>query len=162
MKKRVLILGLAIMLLVAGCVKTDADQENKVTEQNEVQNDDSGDKMDEYMTSIKEQSDSIKDFLEHDAETQTDMNVKSQELYELWDEALNYLWSELKNNLSEEEFAKLLDEQRIWIEEKETAVKEAGKEFQGGSIYALVVNGEAARLTEERVYELCEILKQTN
>lgn len=162
MKKRVLILGLAIMLLVAGCVKTDADQENKVTEQNEVQNDDSGDKMDEYMTSIKAQSDSIKDFLEHEAETQTDMNMKSQELYELWDGALNYVWGELKSNLSEEEFTKLLDEQRIWIEEKETVVKEAGKEFEGGSMYALVVNGEAASLTEERVYELYEILKQTN
>ncbi len=162
MKKRLLILGMAIALFATGCTKADTDEGNKVTEQNDIQSDESGINLDEYMSSVKEQSDSIKAYLENEAETQTDMNVKSQELYELWDGALNYLWGELKNNLSEEEFAKLLEEQRIWIEEKETAVKEAGKEFEGGSMYALVMNGEAARLTEERVYELCEILKQTN
>ena len=34
------------------------------------------------------------------------------ELYEIWDAALNTLWTELKDELSEDEFAKLLEEQR--------------------------------------------------
>ena len=42
--------------------------------------------------------------------------------------------------------------------EKEEAVEKAGKEFEGGSIYPLIVNTEAAKITEERVYQLYEIL----
>ena len=105
------------------------------------------------MASLKEQSDSIKSYLENEATTQQDMNEKSQELYKLWDDALNYLWGELKNKLPEDEFAKLLDEQRTWVADKEAAVEEAGKEVEGGSMYPLVVNSESAKLTEERVYE---------
>ena len=111
------------------------------------------------MAFVEEQSDSIKNYLENEAFTQDDMNVKSKELYDVWDEALNYLWGELKNYLPEEEFAELKDEQRTWITEKESAVEEAGKEFEGGSMYALAVNSEAAAITEERVYELYELLK---
>lgn len=113
-----------------------------------------------YMTSVKKQSDDIKTCLEHEALTQTDMNQKSAELYELWDDALNLLWSELKLRLPEKEFAALQDEQLIWIAEKEKALEEIGKEFQGGSIYPLIVNGEGAKITEERVCELYELLKQ--
>lgn len=133
-----------------------------VTEQNGFSSYDVNEELNKYMTFIKEQSDMIRDQLEHDAWTQTDMNMKSKELYELWDDALNYLWGEVKRNITEEEFEKLLDEQRSWIQEKEKAIEEAGKEFEGGSIYPLVVNEEAAKITEERVYELYEILKQRN
>lgn len=118
-----------------------------------------GDTLENYMVSIKEQSDNIKVYLENEAMTQTDMNIKSQELYKLWDDALNYLWSEVKNTVSEEEYTKLLEEQRLWIADKEKKVEEAGQKFEGGSIYPLIVNGEAAKLTEERVYELYELLK---
>jgi len=52
-----------------------------------------------------------------------------------------------------------LDEQRTWIAEKEKAIEEVGKEVEGGSMYSLIVNTEAARITEERVYELYEFLK---
>ena len=116
--------------------------------------------LDDYMTSVAVQSSAIKDFLEYEAMTQTDMNLKSQELYELWDGALNYLWAELKNRLPEEDFAALENEQLAWNTEKEHAVKEAGREFEGGSIYPLVVNSEAARLTEERAYRLYNLLKE--
>ena len=65
-----------------------------------------------------------------------------------------------KQRLSEDEFKVLLEEQREWIIDKEAAVKETGKEVEGGSLYALVVNMKAAEITEERVYELYEILKE--
>lgn len=112
-----------------------------------------------YITSIEEQSDGIKYALENEVVTQAEMNGKSQELYELWDGALNYLWGELKNVLSEEEFEELRDEQRLWIAQKEEAVENAGKEFEGGSLYPTIVNTEAAEITEKRVYELYELLK---
>ena len=112
-----------------------------------------------YIASIEEQSDSIKYALENEVVTQDEMNGKSQELYELWDGALNYLWGELKNVLSEEEFEELRDEQRLWIAQKEESVENAGKEFEGGSLYPTIVNTEAAEITEKRVYELYELLK---
>ena len=112
----------------------------------------------DYMASIKAQSDAIKHALANDTLTQTEMNEKSQELYVLWDNALNNLWGELQKHLPEEDFSKLLDEQLVWIEEKEQTVADAGKEFEGGSIYSMIVNGEAAKITEERVYEFYEML----
>ena len=111
------------------------------------------------MIDVNEQSDAIKYSLMHDELTQLDMNLKSQELYDLWDETLNYLWDELKNNLSEEDYSNLLEEQRKWVLEKENAIETKASEFSDGSIYFLIVNEEAARLTEERTNELYEILK---
>lgn len=158
MKKSILMMVLGITMFISGCGNENVNtpDESQVIEGSESQ---TREELDDYMNSIKEQSDSIKDFIENDALTQMDMNEKSQELYELWDGALNDLWSELKNSLSEEDFSNLLDEQRVWIQEKENSVEEAGKEVEGGSMYPLVVNMEAARITEERVYELYELLK---
>lgn len=140
-------------------VDENSDEQSNESDQNAVSNDSGSSNLDDYMASLKEQSDSIKAYLENEAMTQHDMNEKSQELYKLWDDGLNYLWGELKNKLSEDEFAKLLDEQRAWVTDKEAAVEEAGKEVEGGSMYPLVVNSEGAKLTEERVYELYEQLK---
>lgn len=114
---------------------------------------------DEMMRQAKDASDAMKASLENDPLSQQDMNMKSQELYQTWDDALNTLWTELKNTLSKDEFDKLLNEQRQWIKEKEKAVEEAAAEVAGGSMEPLVRNMTAADLTEKRVYELYELLK---
>ena len=54
---------------------------------------------------------------------------------------------------------KLAAEQSAWGEDTEEAVRAVGKEIEGGSVYPLVVNTEAAKRTEARVYELYELLK---
>ena len=138
----------------------------KTTEQTEIESEEKApidqetvNKWNDYLASVKEQADMIKASLEKDPLSQNEMNMKSEELFGLWDGALNYLWGELKERLPEDEFAKLLDEQRVWIAEKEKAVEEAGKGFEGGSMYPLLVNQEAADLTEARVYELLELFK---
>lgn len=160
MKKRVLIMVLAIAIFAAGCGNEEVKEPNgSQTVESEKDLNAETDELEDYIASIKKQSDSIKNSLENDELTQLEMNEKSQELYELWDGALNDLWSKVKSNSSEEEFSKLLDEQRRWIAAKEKSVEEAGKEFEGGSIYSLIVNMEAAEITEERVYELYELLK---
>ena len=115
-----------------------------------------------YMASLEESADAIETSLETEALTQAEMNEKSAQLYELWDDALNYLWGELKAALPEEEFAKLLDEQITWISDKEKALEEAGKDYEGGSMYPLIISGEAARITRERVYEFYDILSQAD
>ena len=54
---------------------------------------------------------------------------------------------------------KLAAEQSAWGEDTEEAVRAVGKEFEGGSVYPLVVNTEEAKLMEERVSKLYELLK---
>lgn len=113
----------------------------------------------EYLTFVKEQSDAIKTSLEQEPLTQTDMNQKSEELRALWDEALNLLLDEAKKILPEAEVEKLIAEQGTWKTDTEAAVEAAGKEFEGGSLYPLIVNTEAAKLTEERACKLYELLR---
>lgn len=160
MKKRTLILMLVMAIFMVGCGDNDVKESNEpqTMDSEKTSNTETRD-WDDYMTSVKKESDRIKVSLENDELTQTDMNIKSQELYELWNGALNDMWSELKRSLSEEEFSKISGEQSKWSAEKEKSVEEAGKEFEGGSMYSLIVNMEAAKITEERVYELYELLK---
>ena len=120
---------------------------------------DTNDELDEYMASLEAQAADIKAALEQ-AQSQSEMNQKAHELYVLWDDALNELWGKLQDSLPEDEFDELLDEQIQWIEDKENAVEEAGKDVEGGSMYPLITNSEAAEITEERVYEFYELLKQ--
>ena len=158
MKKSIVMLLLAISICVIGCGNEDVKDLN-TKKDTQIESYIDMEELDDYIMNIKEQSDAITTSLENDVLTQTDMNLKSQELYKLWDDALNFLWGKLESYLSEEEFLKLRDEQRTWIEEKEKSVEEAGKDFEGGSMYPLVVNTENAKITEERVYELYELFK---
>lgn len=182
MKKCILALVMAMVLITVGCgnekeridhvlpstkktetirqteVETEPMETSVKETESETTNQLSKEDLSSYMHSIKEQSDAIKYYLENEAMSQYDLNVKPQELYELWDGALNYLWGEIRNVLPAADFEKLLDEQLTWIADKEKAVEEAGKEVEGGSMYPLVVNGEAAAITEERVYDFFELL----
>ena len=113
---------------------------------------------DDYLADIEEQSNQLKAAMQDEMLSQAELNSKAQELYALWDRALNDLWGKLQDRLPEDQFDQLLDEQIQWIEDKETAVAEAGAPFEGGSIYPLIVNSEAAQITEDRVYELFDLL----
>ena len=114
---------------------------------------------DHYLANVKEQSAALKASLEKDSLTQTELNQKSGELAALWDGALAYLLEEAEKALSETERAQLAADQKAWLESKQQAMDAAGKEFEGGSMYMLTVNLEAAALTEARVTELAEQLK---
>lgn len=93
------------------------------------------------------------------AATQADMNEISGQLYQLWDDTLNVIWGIMKTNLNPELMDQLTVEERTWITGKEAAVKEAGAEYEGGSIQSMVMNTKAAELTRERAYELAEYAK---
>ena len=143
-------------------VETTAAPETTTPEETQAQQTepaDTNDELDEYMASLEAQAADIKAALEQ-AQSQSEMNQKAHELYVLWDDALNELWGKLQDSLPEDEFDELLDEQIQWIEDKENAVEEAGKEVEGGSMYPLITNTKAADITEERVYEFYELLKQ--
>ena len=91
--------------------------------------------------------------------TQSDMNELSQEIYIIWDDLLNELWGILKENLDQETMDKLLKEQRTWIADKESKVKQEAAEFAGGSMAALAANQKAAELTKERAYVLAKYIR---
>lgn len=189
MKKSILLWLMAVAILAAGCAAKPADTQQTTaaaqtttesamdtqavedtaaatetvpeeTQPQETEPAQTDDGLDDYMASIKAQSDSIKASLEQEELNQAEMNQKAHELYALWDEALNHLWGKLEDSLPEDEFDSLLDEQIQWIEDKESAVEDAGKDFEGGSIYPLITNHKAAEITETRVYELYDMLKQ--
>lgn len=92
--------------------------------------------------------------------TQADLNEKSHLMYQIWDTTLNEIWRILKRNLNEDEMSVLTKEQLDWITMKETSMKEAGAEFEGGSMYGMVVNQVGAELTKERVYELLKVVDE--
>ena len=112
-----------------------------------------------YMATVETQSNALKASLEKDELTQNEMNQKSGELRNLWDAALNRVLEGAKKVLSAEEMKKLTAEQSVWQESSTQAAEAAGKEVEGGSMHTLVVNMEAAKLTEARVYEIYEMLK---
>ena len=114
---------------------------------------------DEYMALVRAQSDAIRTSLENDPLTQTDMNMKSEELRALWDAALTVVLDEAEKVLPEPEWQVLTQAQEAWQASADAAVEAAGRDFAGGSMYALIMNMEAASLTEARVYEICEMLK---
>jgi len=158
MKKIVLVLMLALVILTTGCANEapDANQENAAVQQNNIL---SIEEIDGYLASVRAQSDAINTSFENDPLTQTEMNQKAMELSELWDGAMNYLLDALKNRMSEDEYSKLQDDQLAWSAERDKAIAAAGAEFEGGSFYSFIVNTEAASLTEKRVNELYEMLK---
>ena len=129
-------------------------------EQNGFSSYDASAHVEEDIALLEEWAKTLKDLLENEDLTQAEMNEASSELYATWDSALNILWNELKEELPDDEFSKLLDEQREWIKAKEDAVAKAGAEYEGGSMYSLVVNMEAADITEKRVNELYEMYQQ--
>lgn len=93
-----------------------------------------------------------------DTATQMEMNEYSEQLYKLWDDELNRLWKVLKEELSSTEMAKLLEEQRTWIAEKEKAINEIGEISGGGTATTMNKNMTGEDLTRKRVYELLEYL----
>ena len=112
-----------------------------------------------YLATVEAQSNVIKASLENDPLPQVDMNMKSEELRQLWDAALTTMLDKAKSALPAAEWKALTEAQNAWTAATETAVAAAGKDWEGGSMYPLVVNMEEAKLTEARVYEIYEMLK---
>lgn len=148
MKKTITVLLLFCLMAVCltGCQKKADTAANKAELAN-------------YLATVEAQSNALKASLEKDPLPQVDMNMKSEELRQLWDAALTTMLDKAKSALPDAEWTALTEAQNAWTAATETAVAAAGKDWEGGSMYPLVVNMEAARLTEARVYEIYEMLK---
>ena len=144
------IIALLLLCLMAVCMTGCQKKDDSAVDKAELAN---------YLASVENQSNVLKASLENDPLPQVDMNMKSEELRQLWDAALTMMLDEAKSALSEAEWTALTEAQNAWTAATETAVAAAGKDWEGGSMYPLVVNMEAAKLTEARVHELYERLK---
>lgn len=89
--------------------------------------------------------------LENEDMDQFTMNSLSYDEYGMWDSLINDIWSYLRENLDEEEFAALKEEQRSWIKDKEEEVSKAGAQYEGGSIQPMIENETGAEITRKRV-----------
>ncbi len=109
-----------------------------------------------FIRHAEEASAGLEESLQNGSMSQADMNQTYMEIYTIWDETLNAVWSILKENLDEESMANLTADERAWIAEKEQAVQEAAAEYEGGTMQPLAANSTAAEMTKERVYELAK------
>ena len=108
------------------------------------------------VTDAEEKSSALVTELEGGDLPQTQLNISSGELFQIWDDALNEIWAFLKNNLDTEAMEELTKEELSWIADKEADVKKQGSEFEGGSLQPYVENMAAYQWTRDRVYELKE------
>lgn len=92
--------------------------------------------------------------------TQLDMTENAYNCFKLWDLALNEEWNILMDILPAEEREQLRAEEREWIKYKDSAVKEAGAQAEGGTIQPMLEYDKGAEITKARVYELKEILEK--
>lgn len=91
---------------------------------------------------------------------QADMTQNACNRFTLWDDALNEEWKLLMGILPADEKEQLRAEEREWIAYKESAVKAAGVQAEGGSLQPMLEYDTGAELTKERVYELKKMLEQ--
>ncbi|WP_342044895.1 lysozyme inhibitor LprI family protein [Bacillus sp. OTU530] len=101
-------------------------------------------KLDKIKTQVRESSTGVT----------TDILNDSQYNYELWDNALNEIYSVLKNQLSESEMNELRNQQRQWVITRDQAAQASYDEEGGGSMSRIVYSETLVEVTKERCYEL--------
>ena len=121
----------------------------------------SGAEIRQGVTEAETKAKEIEDKMQTDPSlAQIDLNFLAGDLYYLWDGQLNRIWDYLKEEMEEDAFAALRDEQIAWIAEKEAAVEKAGAAYEGGSIQPMIMQTEAARITKERVEVLLQYVAE--
>lgn len=78
----------------------------------------------------------------------------SNQVYVMWDDALNYVYQEYKKTLTDEEFQVLRQEELDWIDARDAAAEQTAQEWSGGSGEPYAVLGTEIEYTKQRVYEL--------
>lgn len=111
----------------------------------------------DYMEYLGEIDDQIARMRQEEAKSTTYSlkNVAETE-YKLWDTELNVIYTDIMEELSEEEAAALREEERAWMKERDTRAEEAAKKNSGTSLESVEYIASLAASTRERVYELAE------
>ncbi|MCR5720493.1 MAG: lysozyme inhibitor LprI family protein, partial [Lachnospiraceae bacterium] len=107
----------------------------------------------EYDEAVKKQEEIDKQLNDTSIDQQT-MNQLAYEEFNVWDTYLNNLWQYLRATLSTDTMDYVTEEQREWIKQKEADAKEAGAEFEGGSMQPMMEYSTSASLTRKRAEDL--------
>ena len=105
-----------------------------------------------YLNKLNDIQKSINDMPPGD--TTAEMNEFADREYKLWDNALNEIYGYLKNNLPQDKFKALEQDEVRWIKEKEVKAKDAADKFKGGTAAPSVYLGTLADETKDRCYKL--------
>ncbi len=112
--------------------------------------------LDNYKKVLKKQEEIDSKLNSDSLMDQMTLNKTSYEEFEMWDTLLNQVWQYIGVTLEEKELSALKDEQQKWIKEKESAMKAAGADFEGGSMQPMVEYGAGSAATRKRVEMLIE------
>lgn len=115
--------------------------------------------IDDELASVEQQAGDYENKLEHENLTQLELNTISGQLYQLWDDELNWIWFRIKAKLDSDSMNTLTKEEKKWITYKEKEIEKAGAQYEGGTMQPMEKNMKGAELTKKRVYELAEYLR---
>lgn len=132
----------------------DVPVQEEIQDAEEQANDSAGTK-ETYLNKLDEIESSLKEFDQvYESGTQADMNQAKSETFERWDDALNEIYKELQQQLSEREMSALKEEQRDWMKQRDQIAEEKSKEAEGGTLEPFLYASALADLTKDRSYEL--------
>ncbi|MDD6039387.1 MAG: DUF1311 domain-containing protein [bacterium] len=95
-----------------------------------------------------------------DDDMQLTITMISEEVYHIWDDELNSLWSRFSNAADAKTKKLVLEEQRTWIQKKEAELNRIAADYEGISAKQLLLNQAAGDYTRNRCYELAKYLAQ--
>lgn len=131
-------------------------KENNISE-NTIQNENTNSSIQKELAQIESKSLEFEN-ADWGSMSQQDMNLHTMNWYQLWDDELNSLWKRLSSELDEDTKARLLTEQREWIDRKEKNIIGAGASSYGGSLQPQIEYATAQGMTRVRTYILAEYL----
>ncbi len=175
--KKLLVLSLLTFILLSGCSndinevtnlnQSEATQpeetESEATKQNEEappaeENTVATETKGAYLLKLNEVEESLTDLQKlNDEGTTVSMTKAADETYKRWDNTLNEVYNELKQQLPTSEMAKLKEEQLNWITLRDKTAKEESSAYKGGTMESLEYIATQARVTKERCYELVQL-----
>lgn len=97
-----------------------------------------------------------KDFPSSYSDTTIKMKEALGQAYKRWDDALNDIYGDLKNELKPDVMKELKSEQINWITYRDNTAKKESEEFKGGTLEGVQYIDSMGRVTKERCYELVE------
>ncbi|MDR3594215.1 lysozyme inhibitor LprI family protein [Clostridium sp.] len=106
------------------------------------------------LDSIQKQLDDLPEKKDSDAGITNAMRSYYGESYDMYDEALNEIYSLLKEKLSQDTMKNLQTEEIKWIAQKEETANKEASQYKGGTFELVAYNMSLYESTKNRCYEL--------
>lgn len=91
--------------------------------------------------------------------TTHEISMYASDFAKQYDTLLNEIYNYLEVVMPEKDFKKLQNEEIVWINKKETAIKNDLESHKGGSMCAFIPSNDTIYYTHDRIYELLKYIK---